>query len=113
MTRWARVESTALNGCLMTNQQSANRLASLWAAVAVLALTPPLAAAQGGGSTGPNDGIRVWRRPGCESAVPAGQSRFGLRVPLKPNAENVLVVTATDDDGRTRRSRASASRRSR
>ena len=101
MTRWARVESTALNGCLMTKQQSANRLASLWAAVAVLALTPPLAAAQGGGTQAPTTVSVSGGAQGASQRLPAGQSRFGLRVPLKPNAESVLDVTATDDDGRT------------
>jgi hypothetical protein len=33
--------------------------------------------------------------------LPTGQAQFGLRVPLRPNAENLLTVTATDDSGQT------------
>ena len=32
--------------------------------------------------------------------LPAGQGQFGLRVPLKLNADNILTVTATDKQGR-------------
>jgi hypothetical protein len=38
---------------------------------------------------------------GANQTVPTGETRFGLRVPLKPNAENVLSLVATDTDGRT------------
>ena len=38
---------------------------------------------------------------GANQTVPTGTARFGLRVPLKPNAENVLTLTATDAQGRT------------
>ena len=34
-------------------------------------------------------------------AYPTGQSQFGLDVPLRPNAENLLTVTATDSSGQT------------
>ena len=33
--------------------------------------------------------------------LPNAQTQFGLRVPLKPNAQNTLTVTATDDSGQT------------
>src|SRR5688500_767360 len=33
--------------------------------------------------------------------LPEGELRFGLRVPLKPNAENILTLTARDDSGQT------------
>jgi len=32
--------------------------------------------------------------------LPAGQSAFGIATPLRQNAENVLTVAASDDDGR-------------
>jgi hypothetical protein len=32
---------------------------------------------------------------------PTGQSQFGLSVPLRPNSENLLTVTATDSSGQT------------
>jgi hypothetical protein len=38
---------------------------------------------------------------GATQTVPTGETRFGLRVPLKPNAENTLSLVATDTDGRT------------
>ncbi len=38
---------------------------------------------------------------GATQVVPEGEPRFGLRVPLKPNAENLLTLTATDTEGRT------------
>ena len=38
---------------------------------------------------------------GANQTVPTGETRFGLRVPLKPNAENTLSLVATDTDGRT------------
>jgi hypothetical protein len=38
---------------------------------------------------------------GANQTVPAGGQRFGVRVPLKPNAENTLTLTAADTDGRT------------
>ena len=38
---------------------------------------------------------------GASQTVPTGETRFGLRVPLKPNAENTLSLVATDTDGRT------------
>lgn len=38
---------------------------------------------------------------GATQTVPTGTARFGLRVPLKPNAENVLQVIASDAEGRT------------
>jgi len=38
---------------------------------------------------------------GASQQLPAGEAKFGLRVPLKPDAENVLMVTATDAAGRT------------
>ena len=38
---------------------------------------------------------------GASQTVPTGEARFGLRVPLKPNAENTLSLVATDTDGRT------------
>ncbi len=33
--------------------------------------------------------------------VPTGQVQFGLQVPLRPNAENVLTLTGTDGSGQT------------
>jgi Domain of unknown function DUF11/Bacterial Ig-like domain/Bacterial Ig domain/Bacterial Ig-like domain (group 2) len=38
---------------------------------------------------------------GVSQNLPAGQTQFGLSVPLKPNAENLLSVTATDASGQT------------
>src|SRR5262245_7496105 len=31
--------------------------------------------------------------------LPAGQTEFGIRIPLRPNAENIVTVTASDDNG--------------
>ncbi len=33
--------------------------------------------------------------------IPTSQTQFGLSVPLRPNAENLLTVTATDESGQT------------
>ena len=38
---------------------------------------------------------------GATQTVPSGGQRFGVRVPLKPNAENVLSLGAADTNGRT------------
>jgi len=38
---------------------------------------------------------------GASQTVPTGEAHFGLRVPLKPNAENTLSLVATDTDGHT------------
>ncbi|MGQ0735910.1 MAG: Ig-like domain-containing protein [Acidobacteriota bacterium] len=36
---------------------------------------------------------------GATQRLPAGQAQFGIRVPLRPNAENVLTVVASNDAG--------------
>jgi len=38
---------------------------------------------------------------GVSQQLPTGQSQFGLSVPLRPNAQNVLNITATDASGQT------------
>jgi len=38
---------------------------------------------------------------GVSQQFPTGQAQFGLSVPLRPNAENSLTVTATDASGNT------------
>jgi hypothetical protein len=38
---------------------------------------------------------------GASQQLPTGQTQFGLSVPLRPNAENLLNVTATDASGQT------------
>jgi hypothetical protein len=36
---------------------------------------------------------------GGNQRLPAGQAQFGIRVPLRPNAENIVTVTASNDAG--------------
>ncbi|HLQ78484.1 MAG TPA: hypothetical protein VK210_14080, partial [Terriglobia bacterium] len=57
-----------------------------------------------GSVDGANGGTSVTISGGASAAsqrLAANQGQFGIRVPLKPNAENSLAVTATDDSGRT------------
>ncbi len=76
-----------------------SRLAGSVAAVAVLLLgaaAPAHAQATSPTAININGGAQ-----GASQTVPTGEARFGIRVPLRPNAENVLTLTATDGDGRT------------
>lgn len=61
-------------------------------------LLPRLAVAQ---ATSPTTiSVAGGAQPASQTA-PTGQVQFGIRVPLKPNAENVLTVTAVDQAGQT------------
>lgn len=73
------------------------RLAVTGLALAGLCL-PRLAGAQ---ATSPTTlTVTGGSQPSSQTA-PTGQVQFGLRVPLKPNAENVLTLVAADQQGQT------------
>lgn len=66
----------------------------------LLLLSPALARAQADATTTMNVS---GGSQGASQTVPPGQSQFGMLVPLKPNADNILSVLATDATGRTSR----------
>jgi hypothetical protein len=74
------------------------RLRLLTCAAALVVGTAPALQAQ----TAPGTGVTVTggAAPGA-TRVPDGQIEFNIRVPLRPNAENVLTLTAADGTGRT------------
>lgn len=61
----------------------------------------PLPAAAQSGAQAPTTVSATGGSQGASQRVPAGQDRFGFRVPLRPNADNLLDIAATDDQGRT------------
>lgn len=69
-----------------------------WLLALAVVLTPSLARGQAQTPTTVNVS---GGSQGASQTVPTGETRFGLRVPLKPNAENTLSLVATDTDGRT------------
>jgi hypothetical protein len=70
---------------------------ALWLGLAWLGLpAPALAQAQAPTTVTISGGAQ-----GASQTVPTGGQRFGVRVPLKPNAENVLSLSAADTNGRT------------
>ena len=81
----------------MRSRPSLRRLAAGAIALAGL-LLPRVALAQ---ATSPTTlSVSGGAQPASQTA-PTGQVQFGIRVPLKPNAENVLTVTAVDQAGQT------------
>lgn len=81
-----------------------SRLFRTAAALAAAALLAPAGAAAQTPPPAPPPGTNVsvsgGATPGARR-VPDGQIDFTINVPLRPNAENQLSVTATDDRGRT------------
>lgn len=81
----------------MRSRPAVRRLAAGAFALAGL-LLPRVALAQ---ATSPTTlSVSGGAQPASQTA-PTGQVQFGIRVPLKPNAENVLTVTAVDQAGQT------------
>lgn len=74
------------------------RFLAVLAALLAVVLVPALARGQAQSPTTVNVS---GGSQGANQTVPTGEARFGLRVPLKPNAENTLSLVATDTDGRT------------
>jgi hypothetical protein len=70
-----------------------------WLALSASLLLLPAAAA--GQAQAPTSLAVSGGAQGANQTVPAGERRFGVRVPLKPNAENTLSLSAADTDGRT------------
>ena len=77
--RWQQLRSFALT-CVL------GLAAGIGPALAQAPTTPTSVAITGGAA-------------GETRRLPAGQAEFGIRVPLRPNAENIVTVTATNDQG--------------
>lgn len=91
----SRPTRTGATAVAITSRPRGRRVLGIVAAM-TLALVPTAAA-----QTTPTTVAISGGSQAASQRLPAGQAQFGIRVPLKPNAENRLALVATDRDGRT------------
>ncbi len=89
---------TMMTASLFTRPCRANHVAGRLLVALVAAFAPAAAHAQ---ATSPTTLTVAGGSQPASQTAPTGQVQFGIRVPLKPNAENVLTLTGTDTSGQT------------